>query len=88
MNRLPGMNRPLVEFLSRRLEGAGYRITRQEVTPGRHNLLAVRRTPRVLFCTHTDTVRTLFTFFLRWQHPARAGSLRRQRQYGGNAPGR
>ncbi len=59
---ITGNEPSLVEFLSRRLEGAGYRITRQEVTPGRHNLLAVRRTPRVLFCTHTDTVAPFLPF--------------------------
>lgn len=59
---ITGNEPDLVEFLSRRLEGAGYRITRQEITSGRHNLLAVKGTPRILFCTHTDTVAPFLPF--------------------------
>ncbi|MBI4503193.1 MAG: M20/M25/M40 family metallo-hydrolase [Gemmatimonadetes bacterium] len=44
------------EFLSRALERLGYHVRRQEVTPGRWNVLALRETPIVFFSTHMDTV--------------------------------
>jgi acetylornithine deacetylase len=59
---ITGNEPALVEFLSRRLEGSGYRITRQEIASGRQNLLAVLGTPRILFCTHTDTVAPFLPF--------------------------
>ncbi len=43
-------------FLAGTLERLGYRVTRQEVSPGRFNLLAVRDAPLVVFSTHLDTV--------------------------------
>jgi acetylornithine deacetylase len=38
------------------LERRGYAVTRQEVTPGRVNLLATVGTPEVVFSTHMDCV--------------------------------
>lgn len=48
----------IAAILERELEREGYRVTRQEVLPGRDNLLAVRdgETPRLFFSTHIDTV--------------------------------
>lgn len=48
----------IAAILERELERDGYRVTRQEVLPGRDNLLAVRdgETPRLFFSTHIDTV--------------------------------
>lgn len=43
-------------FLAEQLAGRGYRIEKQEVEPGRFNILAFDRRPRVVFCTHIDTV--------------------------------
>src|SRR5712671_1050524 len=43
-------------FLAARLGSAGYRIEKQEVGPGRFNVMAFAERPRVLFCTHIDTV--------------------------------
>lgn len=45
-------------ILERELQRDGYRVTRQEVQPGRDNLLAVRdgESPRLYFSTHIDTV--------------------------------
>lgn len=44
------------EYLARALAGLGYAVARQEVTPGRWNLLATRAAPVVVFSTHLDTV--------------------------------
>ncbi len=48
----------IAAILERELEREGYRVTRQEVLPGRDNLLAVRdgEAPRLFFSTHIDTV--------------------------------
>jgi acetylornithine deacetylase len=43
-------------FMAGALERLGYRVTRQEVSPGRFNLLAARDAPIVVFSTHLDTV--------------------------------
>src|SRR5215470_12807696 len=43
-------------FLASYLDGAGYRVDKQEVAPGRFNVMAYAGTPRILFCTHIDTV--------------------------------
>jgi len=43
-------------FLASRLTSAGYRVDKQEVGPGRFNVMAYAGRPRVLFCTHIDTV--------------------------------
>ena len=56
-------NEPRVaEFLCGRLERSGYRVEKQIVTAGRYNLLAVKGTPRMLFCTHMDTVAPFIPF--------------------------
>ncbi|HXF56364.1 MAG TPA: M20/M25/M40 family metallo-hydrolase [Actinomycetota bacterium] len=47
----------LQRFLSRLLEGAGFRVTLQEVAPGRVNLVARRGEGGPVLCTHADTVR-------------------------------
>jgi acetylornithine deacetylase len=44
------------EFLARALEKLGFKVQRQEVTPRRWNLLAVRENPVVVLSTHMDTV--------------------------------
>ena len=45
------------EFLSRYLADSGYRAVRQEVEPGRSNVLAFAdEEPTFVFCTHIDTV--------------------------------
>lgn len=53
-----GMESGVAAILERELTRAGYTVTRQEVAPGRDNLLAVREgeTPRLLLSTHIDTV--------------------------------
>ncbi|HET9131211.1 MAG TPA: M20/M25/M40 family metallo-hydrolase, partial [Terriglobia bacterium] len=44
------------DFLASRLAALGYRVEKQEVDPGRFNVIAYAGKPRVLFCTHIDTV--------------------------------
>ncbi len=51
-----GEEGPVGRFLAEQLEGLGYAVKRQEVTPGRWNLYAVREAPKVVFSTHIDTV--------------------------------
>lgn len=41
---------------ARALERAGYAVERQEIAPGRFNVLARAGAPRVVLCTHLDTV--------------------------------
>ena len=41
---------------ARRLEALGFDVEKQEVAPGRFNLLARAGLPEVVFCTHLDTV--------------------------------
>jgi acetylornithine deacetylase len=43
-------------FLISYLSTAGYRVERQAVEPERFNVIATAGRPRVLFCTHIDTV--------------------------------
>src|SRR6186713_3008784 len=43
-------------FLASHLTSAGYRVEKQEVEPDRFNVMAYAGKPRVLFCTHIDTV--------------------------------
>ena len=43
-------------FLTSWLSTAGYRVDRQEVESARYNIIATMGKPRVLFCTHIDTV--------------------------------
>jgi acetylornithine deacetylase len=44
------------DYLDRALSGAGYRVVRQPVSPGRQNLYAYREPPALVFSTHLDTV--------------------------------
>jgi len=51
-----GNEKEIGNFLFGLLEDYGYRVSRQTVTQNRFNILAVKGKPRVLFCTHMDTV--------------------------------
>lgn len=51
-----GHEGPAVDYLARSLDGLGYRVIRQPVTPGRDNLYAYREPPLVVFSTHLDCV--------------------------------
>ncbi len=44
------------DALARSLAAAGFAVERQEVEPGRSNVLARAGSPDVVFCTHIDTV--------------------------------
>ena len=48
------------DALARRLQALGLDVERQDVAPGRFNVLARRASPRVVFCTHLDTVPPFF----------------------------
>src|SRR5688572_3723091 len=48
------------EALARRLATLGLAVERQEVAPGRFNVLARAGAPRVVLCTHLDTVPPFF----------------------------
>lgn len=48
------------EALARALTARGFDVERQEVEPGRSNLLARAGRPEVVFCTHLDTVPPFF----------------------------
>ncbi len=51
-----GAEGPVVDLLADVLARAGYRVTRQPVSPGRDNLYAWREQPRLVFSTHLDCV--------------------------------
>jgi len=51
-----GQEAAVVEFVAARLRELGYRVSTQEVTRGRHNLLATLGQPHVVLCTHLDVV--------------------------------
>ena len=51
-----GAEGPVVGLLAGVLERAGYRVTRQTVSPGRDNIYAWREPPAVVFSTHLDCV--------------------------------
>ncbi|HEU5171246.1 MAG TPA: M20/M25/M40 family metallo-hydrolase, partial [Gemmatimonadales bacterium] len=51
-----GAEGPVVGYLAGVLARAGYRVTRQPVSPGRENLYAWREPPTVVFSTHLDCV--------------------------------
>jgi acetylornithine deacetylase len=51
-----GAEGPATDFLDVALRRAGYRVVRQPVSPGRHNLYAYRDPPVLVFSTHLDTV--------------------------------
>lgn len=48
------------DALARRLRALGLEVELQHVAPGRSNVLARRGSPRVVFCTHLDTVPPFF----------------------------
>jgi len=48
------------DALSRALSEKGFDVERQEVEPGRYNILARAGVPEVVFCTHLDTVPPFF----------------------------
>jgi acetylornithine deacetylase/succinyl-diaminopimelate desuccinylase-like protein len=48
------------DALARRLRTLGLEVELQSVAPGRSNVLARRGSPRVVFCTHLDTVPPFF----------------------------
>lgn len=56
------------DALARRLEADGLSVERQELAPGRFNVLARAEEPEVVFCTHIDTVPP-------WIGPSRKGSV-------------
>ena len=51
-----GEEAAVVDLAARRLEQAGWTVTRQPVSPGRHNVFAVLDPPVVVFSTHLDVV--------------------------------
>jgi acetylornithine deacetylase len=51
-----GREGPICRFVGDLLSHEGYRVTLQEVTPGRWNVYAHRGKPAVVFSTHLDTV--------------------------------
>ena len=51
-----GSEQPAIDLLEGVLRRAGYRTTRQGVSPGRDNLYAYREAPALVFSTHVDTV--------------------------------
>ena len=51
-----GAEKEVGEFLARELASRGYRVEKQQVEPERYNILAMAGAPKVLFCTHIDTV--------------------------------
>lgn len=48
------------DALCRKLEGLGFDVERQELAPGRFNVLARAGEPELVFCTHLDTVPPFF----------------------------
>src|SRR5688500_5032977 len=55
-----GEEKDYAELLARFLVARGFSVERQEVAPGRFNLLARAGPPEVVFCTHLDTVPPFF----------------------------
>jgi acetylornithine deacetylase len=51
-----GAEGPATDLLDDTLRHAGYRVVRQPVSPGRHNLYAYREPPALVLSTHLDTV--------------------------------
>lgn len=51
-----GSEGPATDLLEGALTRAGYRAVRQQVSPGRDNLLAFREPPALVFSTHVDCV--------------------------------
>lgn len=53
---LTGGEKEVGLFLAEQLTGRGYRVEKQLVVPNRFNVLAFAGKPRVILCTHIDTV--------------------------------
>jgi len=53
---ISGTEMEVGNFLASYLTTTGYRVDKQEVAPGRFNVLAYAGVPHILFCTHIDTV--------------------------------
>lgn len=53
---ISGEEADYADAVARYLEEFGFGVERQEVAPGRTNLIAAADAPDVLFCTHLDTV--------------------------------
>src|SRR5262245_48179917 len=51
-----GEEKAVGDFLARELAARGYRVDTQHVEPERNNIMAMAGRPRVIFCTHLDTV--------------------------------
>lgn len=51
-----GSEKDYADALGRHLEGIGFDVETQEVSPERYNVLARTGRPEVIFCTHIDTV--------------------------------
>jgi len=51
-----GSEREVGDVLAGHLSQKGYLVEQQEVAPGRFNVIASHGRPRVVFCTHMDTV--------------------------------
>ena len=47
---------PATDYVAGLLERAGWRVTRQPVSPGRDNVYAFREPPVVVYSTHLDCV--------------------------------
>ena len=56
------------DALARRLAASGFAVERQDLAPGRFNVLARADEPQVVLCTHLDTVPP-------WLGPRRAGRV-------------
>src|SRR5688500_6130466 len=57
---ITGEEADYADLLARSLVERGFSVERQEVAPGRFNLLARAGVPDVVFCTHLDTVHPYF----------------------------
>jgi acetylornithine deacetylase len=55
-----GAEKDYAEALTRELTSLGFAVERQELGPGRFNVLARGARPEVVFCTHLDTVPPFF----------------------------
>ena len=62
MESITGNEQGVSGFLCSWLKNAGYDVGLQEVADNRCNILASRGNPRILFCTHMDTVAPYIPF--------------------------
>jgi acetylornithine deacetylase len=56
IDSVTGSEGEMGEFIASRLASLSYRVERQSVSPGRFNVIASAGEPKVIFCTHMDTV--------------------------------